>query len=275
MSLIDRAIVIGGSPIPLRTRLFRKFLTLYPMGSFAARMKAGGFARPSYAFCLYNAAQEAKALGHKAFTAIEFGVAGGRGLVILCNYRDEIERETGIKITLIGLDTGSGLPHTTDPRDLLYCWPAGSFGMDLPKLKERLAGRAEIVLGDVSQTTRQLSIPPDAPIGAIVFDLDYYSSTRDAFAIFEQANMLPRVWCYFDDVSGTVDHGYSDSIGVRAAIKEFNSRQPPLESHLSQAYIFKYHPPEQWHQHIYMYHRMIHPDYNRCLSDHKHLLELA
>jgi hypothetical protein len=119
MSLIDRAIVMGSSPIPLRTRLFRKFLTLYPIGSFAARLKAGGFARPAYAFCLYNAALEAKALGHKAFTAIEFGVAGGRGLVILCNYRDEIERETGIKITLIGLDTGSGLPHSTDPRDLL------------------------------------------------------------------------------------------------------------------------------------------------------------
>jgi hypothetical protein len=147
--------------------------------------------------------------------------------------------------------------------------------MDLPKLKSRLAGRAEVVLGDVSETTRQLSIPPDAPIGAILFDLDYYSSTRDAFAIFEQESMLPRVWCFFDDVSGTVDHGYSDSIGVRAAIKEFNSKQPPLESHLSQAYIFKYDIPEQWHQHIYMYHRMIHPDYSRCLSDHKHLLELA
>ena len=259
----------------LRARIVRKFLTLYPVGSFAARLKAGGFERPALAFCLYNAAREAKALGHTAFTAIEFGVAGGNGLLLLCKYRDQIEVEVGLKITLLGLDAGSGLPVTSDPRNLLYCWPPGSFEMDIPKLEARLAGRARVVIGDVAVTARQLSIPADAPLGAIMFDLDYYTSTRDAFAIFEQENLLPRVWCFFDDVSGTEDHGYSNSTGVRAAIRDFNNGRPELESHLSQAYAFKYSAPEQWHQHVYMYHRMIHADYNRCLSSHKHVLEIA
>lgn len=275
MGLVDRLIEIGGSPIPIRTRLVRKLLTKYKFGTFSTRLKAGALKRPWYGQCLYNAAREARALGHTAFTAIEFGVAGGMGLLILCDYRDEIERETGIKIHLLGLDSGSGLPPTTDPRDLHYCWPTGSFEMDIPKLKSRLNGRAELVLGDVSHTTRTLQISPDAPIAALLFDLDYYTSTRDAFAIFEQPNILPRVWCYFDDVNGNQDHCYSDSIGVRAAIKEFNNAKSPLESHLSQAYAFKYSPPERWHEHIYVYHRMNHPDYNHCLFKEKHVLEVS
>jgi hypothetical protein len=275
MSFIERSIILAGSPVPFRTRLVRMFLRRFPMGPFSARLKAGAFERPALAFCLYNAARQAKALGHTAITAIEFGVAGGSGLLILCKYRDQIEADLGIRIHLIGLDAGSGLPASTDPRDLLYCWPTGSFEMDVPKLKARIAGRAEIVIGNVSDTAHQLQIPADAPLGAISFDLDYYTSTRDAFSIFNQQNVLPRVWCYFDDVAGTEDHGYSDSIGVRAAIKDFNSARPSTDSHLSQAYAFKYSAPEQWHQQIYIYHRPIHPDYNRCLSAEKHVLELT
>jgi hypothetical protein len=89
---------------------------------------------------------------------------------------------------------------------------------------------------------------------------------------FSQTNLLPRVWCYFDDVAGDADHAYSDSIGVRAAIKEFNAGRSSLDSHLSQAYAFKHVMPESWQQHIYIYHYMNHPAYNTCLSDHKHLL---
>jgi hypothetical protein len=275
MSLLDRVIAVAGSPIPIRTRLVRKFLTRYPIGSFIARLHAGGFERPWYAWCLYYAAQEAKALGYNAFTAIELGVAGGSGLLTLCNYRDEVEREVGIKIILVGLDAGTGLPETNDPRDLLYWWPAGSFAMDIPKLKARLNGRAEVVFGDVSVTARELPISPEAPLGAIFFDLDFYTSTRDAFALFSQKNLLPRIWCYFDDVAGMPGNAYTDSIGVRQAIKEFNAAQPPLGSHISPAYAFtKYPVPEAWHDKIYLYHDLAHPHYNRCLSDHKHTLSI-
>jgi hypothetical protein len=181
---------------------------------------------------------------------------------------------TGMKITLVGLDAGSGLPASSDPRDLLYCWPAGSFEMNIPKLQARLAGKAEVVIGDVAVTARELSISPEAPLAAIFFDLDFYTSTRDAFALLAQDNLLPRVWCYFDDVSGAPHNAYTDSIGVRAAIREFNASRSPLDSHLSQAYTFLFDGLEVWHQQIYLYHRMNHPDYNKCLSDHKHVLSV-
>jgi hypothetical protein len=274
MTLIDRLIAVAGSRTPIRTRIVRKLLTKYPLGSFEARIKANGFARPAYAWGLFYAAQEGKALGHNAITAMEIGVAGGNGLITLCNYRDEIEKVVGIRINLIGLDAGSGLPHTTDPRDLLYCWPTGSFEMDIPKLHARLDGRAQVIIGNVNTTARELVIPPDAPLAAIFYDLDFYTSTRDALPLLEQPNVLPRVWCYFDDVSGSPHNAYTDAIGVRAAIQEFNACHQPMESHISKAYTFLYEEQEAWQEQVYLYHRMNHPDYNRCLSDHKHTLSL-
>ena len=193
----------------------------------------------------------------------------------LCDYRDEIVKELGIQIHIQGLDAGTGLPESSDPRDLLYVWPPGSFEMDVAKLKRRLNGRAEVILGDVAVTAKQVSFPADAPLGAIMFDLDMYTSTKDAFALFLHDNLLPRVWCYFDDIVGDESHAYSDEIGVRAAIKEFNASWSPLEKHLSQAYVFKNQFPEEWHQRIYVYHNMKHPHYNTCLSDQKHTLKLV
>ncbi len=54
--------------------------------------------------------------------------------------------------------------------------------MDEAKLPSTLH-RSELVIGDVKETPS----PAHAvwPIGFISFDLDYYSSTRDAFRIFE------------------------------------------------------------------------------------------
>ena len=275
MSLIDSVLEKACNPMPMRAIFFRRLLSRFPIRSFSTRLRAGAFQRPWYAWSLYAAALEAKSLGYQATTVLELGVAGGNGLVTLCDYRDEIVKELGVQIHIVGLDAGTGLPESSDPRDLLYVWPSGSFEMDVPKLKRRLNGRADVILGDVAVTAKQVSFPPDAPLGAIMFDLDMYTSTRDAFALFLHDNLLPRVWCYFDDIVGDESHAYSDEIGVRAAIKEFNAAWNPMERHLSQAYVFKNQFPEEWHQRIYVYHNMKHRHYNTCMSDHKHTLELV
>jgi hypothetical protein len=271
---MDRIIRLAADPT-LGRRIVRKLLQRFPLGSFETRLEVGAFERPWYAWCLYYAALEAIALGHTAITALEIGVAGGNGLVQLCKLRDQVEAETSIRIFIHGLDSGNGLPESSDARDLPYCWPARSFKMDYVKLIQRLSGRAEIVLGDVAQTAKQLSIPAEAPLGAIMFDLDYYTSTRDAFALLEHPNLLPRVWCYFDDIDGTPEAVLSDCTGVRAAIRQFNAGRPEMEGHLSQAYVFRHHYPEGWHQQIWVYHRMNHPDYNRFVLDIRHAPELA
>jgi hypothetical protein len=278
MPLIDRIVDIACRPVPLRALFFRRLFTRWPMGSYQTRLNAGAVERPYYAWCLYHAAVEAKALGHKAMTVVELGVAGGNGILCLLKQSQTIGKELGIEIQVTGFDAGSGLPDSEDPRDLLYCWPAGSFEMDREALERRIAGRAELVFGDVRATVGTWNPRPDAPLGAVLFDLDLYSSTLGAFALLEKSSVLPRVWCYFDDICGYPDHASSDRIGEREAVRHFNldRERQILEDHLSIAYTFKSRVPESWHQQIYIYHRMSHPDYNRCLSSiEKHQLPLT
>jgi hypothetical protein len=268
MTAVDRFISIATHPIPLRTVLFRRLLRRWPIGSYRARLYGGAVDRPGYGWCVYHAAVEARALGHRAMTVVELGVAGGNGLVCLLEQQKEIQRDLGIEILVAGFDAGTGLPATGDPRDLLYCWPTGSFEMDQTALERRIGGQAELVIGDVRSTIAAWMPRADAPLGAIFFDLDLYSSTASAFALLEKVNVLPRIWCAFDDICGFPEDATADRIGEREAIREFNRspRRDVQKDHLSQAYTFRGLVPEEWHQHIYIYHRMNHPDYNRCLS---------
>lgn len=279
MSFVDRMVRTAAWPVPLRAIFLRKLLRRWPIGSYPVRLALSAVDRPNYGWCTYYAAQEARALGYKAITVVEFGVAGGNGLLNLCKHKQETQRDLGIEVLVVGFDTGTGLPASQDSRDLLYFWPAGSFEMDRAALEKRLAGQASLVLGNVADTVASWRPREDAPIGAIMFDLDFYTSTMAAFGIFEQSNILPRVWCYFDDIRGYPGNAYTDSIGEREAIKQFN-RDPRRElrnDHLSPAYVFKGVPTEQWHEDIYLYHRLGHPQYNVCLSgtDRQHELSLA
>ncbi len=278
MRISDRLVDIATRPVPLRTLALRKLLTRWPLGSYSTRLRAGAVSRPAYGWCLYYAAEEAKRLGHKALTVVELGVAGGDGLLSLCQHRRDIEKLFGIEIVVVGFDTGAGLPISDDSRDLLYCWPPGSFEMDRNALEKRLDGQAQLVIGDVARTGAHWSAEPEAPLGAIMFDLDFYSSTMAAFSLLTKQHVLPRIWCYFDDISGGPDNDYSDFIGVREAIREFNldPENRGLRDHLSPAYAFRGLVPEAWHDQIYVYHRLSHPDYNTCLSaGGKHQLELT
>lgn len=278
MPFTDRLVDLAARPIPFRTLMVRKLLTRWPIGSYASRLHASAVSRPTYGWCMYHAAEEAKKLGHKAMTVVEMGVAGGSGLLSLCQHRQEIQKAFGIEIVVVGFDTGKGLPATGDPRDLLYCWPPGSFEMDRDALEKRLNGQAQLVLGDVATTTAQWSADPQAPLGAIMFDLDFYTSTIAALGLLTKQHVLPRVWCYFDDISGYPDNAYTDRIGVREAIRDFNldPQRRALSDHLSPAYTFRGMPPEAWYDQIYLYHRLSHPDYNTCLSTGgKHQLSLT
>jgi hypothetical protein len=267
VSLLDRSIYQLSRPVPLRTLILRKFLRRWPVGSYETRLRAGAVQRPNYAWCLYYAALQAKGLGYRAVTAVELGVAGGNGLVCLCDHRKTIQKELGIEVVLVGFDAGSGLPSSDDPRDVLYFWPPGSFAMDRDALEARITGQASLVFGDITQTAASWNPSPDAPLGAILFDLDLYSSTTGALSLLTKQNVLPRIWCYFDDICGGPENAFSDGIGEREAIRQFNLKpeRKLLRDHLSPAYVFKGMVPESWHQQIYLYHRLSHPQYNQCL----------
>jgi hypothetical protein len=246
-----------------------------PFLPYTERLRFDAVARPWYGWSVYNAALQARALGIPAVGVVEFGVAGGLGLLCLESHAKEVELATGIKVSLYGFDAGSGLPESDDFRDLPYSWQPGSFEMDFDALSRRLR-RAKLIIGDVRHTLEDFIRDGEFhPLGALMFDLDYYSSTTAALQILEVPadKILPRAFCYFDDIVGYPENLYCEQTGVRLAINEFNRRRNG-EIHLSPVNAFKGRMPEYWHDQIYACHRFTHAHYNRCLSSAKGRLNL-
>jgi hypothetical protein len=248
-------------PQPIR-RIIRWAIGKARIGSPLLRFQLNALERQNYAYLVFNAARLAASLGHPRISILEFGVAGGAGLLALERHAAWVERIFDVKIEIYGFDTGQGLPAPTDYRDLPFLWKSGFYRMDEAALRARLK-RSVLVLGDVSQTARTffMNHPDAAPIGAISFDLDFYSSTVDALGVLEEPNakLLPRVPCYFDDVVSP-DIPYADGTGERLAIREFNARSAARE--LSPDYylksVLRYRP---WHQKIWILHLFTHPEY--------------
>jgi len=192
--------------------------------TFVDLLNANELPRCQYAYGLYHAAQQAIACDEHEITAIEFGVAGGNGLVVMEQHAITIEKETGVKIRVFGFDSGKGMPAPTDYRDTPYIWEEGFFDMDEEKLRSRLT-KATLCLGPVEESVVEFAARDDIPpIGFIGFDLDYYSSTVAAFKLLESSHdkYLPRVLCYFDDIIGDDWEMHTEFTGELLAIKEFN-----------------------------------------------------
>jgi hypothetical protein len=178
--------------------------------------------RPNYTWSVLHAASIAMRTGREAVSVIEFGVAGGNGLVALERAADAASDRLGVDVRVYGFDTGQGLPAPRDNRDAPFLMDRGDFPMDVELLRSRLS-RAELVLGDVCDTIPAFMAAEKPAIGFVSFDLDYYSSTRDALEILrgDAAGLMPRVLCYFDDTHG---YPWGDHNGARLAIAEHNER---------------------------------------------------
>lgn len=239
------------------------------LGTFGDRVRWEAFARPYYAHCVYHAARLAKQLGYPEISVIELGVAGGSGLVLLERYADAVAKELGgIEIEVWGFDTGEGLPPPEDYRDLPYLWKPGFYPMDERALRERLTS-AKLVLGDLRDTAPAFfDTHHPAPIAAVMFDLDFYSSTCVALSLFDadERHRLPRVLCFFDDIIGDETELYSDFTGERLAIHEFN------DAHAMRKITPAYHlitrrSVEEWYHQVYVMHDFEHSRHNDFVSD--------
>lgn len=256
-------------PQPLRLVLWRRFLKHFPGVSYPVRLASDAVDRPHYGYCLYHSALLAKRLGYDKVSAIEFGVAGGNGLIAIEKNVKEIEKELDIKFEIYGFDIGSGLPEPQDYRDLPYWFKGGFYEMDKRKLLEKLT-ISKLVIGNVKETCRNfLEEYKPAPIGCVFHDLDYYSSTRDALDLFDgpENYFLPRIFCYFDDIIGGDIDLYNDFTGERLAINEFN------KNHNHKKIAMNYHlvskrPETQWRWHIFVYHDFLHKHYNSYVGGH-------
>ena len=150
-----------------------------------------------------------------------------------------------------------------------YRFKAKSYTMDGAKLEAKLE-RAQLVIGDVKETVTsfiETFNPP--PIGAVMFDLDYYSSTAEALSLFghdDQARYLPRVFCYFDDVTDDGIGAYNDSTGALGAIKDFNDQKQDCKIAKINCLWEARKIPSGWNEKIYVAHFFTHCLYNDYVS---------
>jgi hypothetical protein len=229
---------------------------------YAWCVENGVRSRPQYLWPLLHAAHAARALDLRKIAALEFGVAGGNGLVALERAAAAATQLSGTEVEIYGFDTGTGMPPPADPRDAPWLIEQSWFDMDEAALRDRL-DRSHLVLGDVAITVSEWSGSGHPPIGFIAFDLDYYSATRDAFGVLEghAERLLPRVPCYFDDLFG---YGWTDFTGERAAIAEFNEAHEQRK--IGKIHGLRYELPaaeaaEAWHEKLYLVHVFDHPLY--------------
>lgn len=234
-------------------------------GNYPKLIQAGAVERPNYAYIVYQAADLARRLGLPRISVLEFGVAGGRGLLNLEHHARAVSALTSVQIDVYGFDTGLGLPPPKDYRDLPYVWQESNFKMDQEALKKRLT-TAKLVLGLVEDTVSTFveKFSP-APIGAISFDLDYYSSTVDALQILKvgPGHRLPRVFAYFDDIYSSDLGHVTPRVGVPLAISEFNASNDQHDVSALTHLEFRYRPARAWHRLIYICSQFDHPQYNQ------------
>jgi hypothetical protein len=135
-----------------------------------------------------------------------------------------IRDETGVEFRIVGFDTGKGLPEPEGCKDHPELWTGGDFFPEDPaRLQRQIAGRAELVLGDIHDTIGPFvaSLEPGCPLGFVSVDVDIYSATVAALRGLEGPadRYLPAISCYFDDVAF---YFANDWCGELAAIREFN-----------------------------------------------------
>ena len=226
--------------------------------------------KPVYAYCVKKSAELAVKLGVKRISVIELGVAGGNGLLALENYANIVSTFTGIKIDVYGFDTGEGLFEPEDYRDMPYFFAKGNYSINLDLLKNRLK-EAKLILGDASLTFGKFLEDKPSPIGAISFDMDYYSATASVLKFMDDSSdndlFLPRVSLYFDDVVGKIEQDYNEYTGELLAIKEFNDGNQKIK--IAEDRFFRSLPLNfAWHHSTYTMHRFNSNKYGNFVSDH-------
>jgi hypothetical protein len=260
---------------PARLRVLRALdRRLGIVRDYRRRLDLGLIERPHYGHCMLHAALLARKLGHGRVASIEFGVAGGNGLLAMERHAELVRAETGVEVAVYGFDTGTGMPPPKDYRDMPYLWQPGYFRMDVPKLRARLKS-ARLILGPVEETVGRFAAREDPPpIGFVAFDLDYYSSTAAALRIFDEghSHLLPRVACYFDDTVGDIDWAYNEFTGELLAVGEFNAAHEDRKiAQVRGLRWFPGHIPRHWHEQIFVAHLFAHPDYGKPISDVRQL----
>jgi hypothetical protein len=190
-------------------------------GGVKSRVQYDNFRLAHYAFGVYESAQRAKTLGLNEITVIEFGVANGRGLMAMGLYARKVEKHFGIKINVLGFDSGEGMPKTAGFKDHPELYATGDFPLqDREKLLSVLPGNTQLIILDLINSNWTDYV--NTPIAFMSIDVDYYSSTSAVLSNLVRVKadlLLPNTLIYFDDILLPNHNPYQ---GELLAIIEFN-----------------------------------------------------
>lgn len=230
-------------------------------GSTRSKIAFDLLPRQHLAFGLLLAADSAKELGLRRVTSVEFGVATGAGLFNMCEIAKRVTEATGVEFTIVGFDSGTGMPPARDYRDHPEYFTAGDFPSDPEAIQRRLPPNARLVVGDVAETVPQFlqSLSSDAPLGFAAIDVDYYWSTKECMTVFTGAPncYLPVTTVYLDDLE---EYGMNKWCGELLAVEEFNAehtlRKIAPTNFLRPRRIFR---NAKWIEHMFSLHVFDHP----------------
>lgn len=237
------------------------------LGSTRAKIIFDVLVRQQHAYGILRAADEAASRKLPGVTVVELGVGGGAGLMNLCELAERISRLTNVRISVVGFDTGVGMPPPKDFRDHPELYQTGWFPMNREKLTANLPPFARVILGDIAETIPQFvqSLSPESPIGFVTLDVDYYSSSIEALKL-----LLGRANCYLPVVPMYVDDiclpSHNPACGELLAMREFNElhrhRFISFDKFLPNSRVFKH---AEWLLHMYNVQIFDHPERN-CLE---------
>ena len=250
------------------SQVLLKFLKKWKYFKISTEVKLNLNTKPPYAYCMYHSALLAKKLNIKKISVLEFGVAGGNGIVQIEKIAEKIINELGIQIEIYGFTLKDGLQNPVDFRDLPYWWNFGLYPTSTDDLDTKIKKTTKIIYGDVKDTTKTFFKQYNpAPIGVIFNDLDYFSSTLNSFEIFNSEDhfYLPRIFCYFDDIVGTEKEMFNEFTGELMAINKFNENNDQKKICLNRNLIPN--SRENWRYQIYYYHNFKHKNYNDYIGD--------
>ena len=230
-------------------------------GSFRRKVEFDLVVRQQHAYALLKAADRARKIGVETVSVIEFGVAAGAGLINLQTVAARVTAETGIAFRIYGFDTGQGMPAVLDYRDHPDLYRPGDFPSNVAALRARLGPETQLILGNLSDTVAPFleQLPASEPVGFVAIDVDYYSSTQAALAVFEGPadRYLPATIIYVDDLE---DDHHNSWCGELLAIGEFNAAHDrrKIERHafLANKRLFR---NANWIKHMFQLHVLDHP----------------
>lgn len=205
-------------------KIYKKYKKKPTLDKFLNLILKGIIPRPHYGLPLLLAAKQAKDLGIKKIKVIELGCEDLHGLIDIENYAADIKNLLEIDMEIIGFTLKDGLPkYKVNNHDRLYRWKPGDFNLKKNNYFNKL-NSSKVYFGDIKKTIPKFlkdnkKTFTNSPLGLIIFDLDYYTSTRCGldFLKLNPNNYLPRTYLYFDNISFS-----AHDEGERKAIYEFN-----------------------------------------------------